>query len=197
MEQEQQFLPFGYTEMYEWQNVPDELKQKAGLFVQFSKSEPEKIEKYRGGELCGVTTACFSSISDNPIEWSGKYISNFVGEFERVKKYIAVGNKVYDQAEELNIVRTFPYKIYQKQLSDDYDKSKQYVQRINRIEWQLVTILGKAIVQDDGTCEVGGYCAPYDGDDYTKAGIGTKANEDEGFYVMKRVSPNSVLILYK
>lgn len=198
MQQEQNFQPFGYSEMYEWKNLPDKLPLKDGLFVQFSESEPEKIEKYHGGVLCGVTSACFTNLSDNPIEWSNKSKTDAAGGYIREKKYIAVGNKGYDQNEEINIVRTFPYKIYKKQNTDEYDEKKQYIQRINRLEWQPVTLLGKCIVQDDGTCVAGGWASPLETDEFDKCGMATKSYEDgEGYYVLKRVTPNSVLILIK
>lgn len=197
MVQEQQIQPFGYSEMYEWKNHPDNIEYKNGLFVQFSKDEPEKIEKYNGGVLCGVTTVCFTVLSDNPAEWCGKSKTDSTGSYVREKKYIAVGSKVYDQSQELNIVRTFPYKIYKKVDTDEYDKEREYIPRINRIEWQAVTVTGKCIVQDDGTCKAGGFCTPLVSDDYSKAGLATKAKDDVDvtkFYVLKRLSENTILI---
>lgn len=195
MQQEQQLQPFGYAEMFEWKVIPDNLKNNGtGIFVQFSESEPDKIEPYHGGVTVGVTTSNFCSLSDNPIEWPGKYKTNETGGYVKEKKYIAVGNKVYDQQQEINIVRTFPYKIYKKQESDSYDTTKgEYIPRINRIEWVPVCTHGKTLVYDDGTCEAGKYCTPKISDDFTTAGYVTKS--EEGFYVMKRVSDNVVLIL--
>lgn len=195
-QQEQQIQPFGYSEMYEWKNNPDNLECKNGLFVQFSADEPEKIEKYNGGVLCGVTTMCFTALSDNPVEWCGKSKTDSTGSYVREKKYIAVGSKVYDQSQEINIVRTFPYKIYKKVDTEEYDKEREYIPRINRIEWQAVTINGKCIVQDDGTCKAGGFCTPLVTDDYSKAGLATEAKDVNApkFYVLKRLSDNTILI---
>ena len=45
---------FGYTEMYEWSNASN---KKLGLFVQFDKRNPNKIQPYTGdGVLVGVST---------------------------------------------------------------------------------------------------------------------------------------------
>ena len=200
MEQEQHIQPFGYAEMFEWKNIPDQLKDNgAGLFVQFSESEPDKIEPYNGGTICGVTTSSFASLSDNPIEWPGQYETTETGAYVREKKYIAVGNKVYDQQQELNIVRTFPYKIYKKKQTEEYDARKApYNMRINRIEWTPVCIQGKCLVRDDGSCEPGGWCAPLEQDDYSNAGIVSAVHPmSDGYYVLKRVSKNVVLILMK
>ena len=40
---EQFVRQIGYTEMFEWQTIPE---SAYGLFVQFSKEEPEKVEPY-------------------------------------------------------------------------------------------------------------------------------------------------------
>lgn len=200
MKQEQQIQPFGYAEMFEWKNIPDQLKDNgAGLFVQFSESEPDKIEPYHGGTICGVTTPSFASLSDNPIEWPGQYETNETGTYIREKKYIAVGNKVYDQQQEINIVRTFPYKVYKKKQTEEYDESKApYRMRLDRIEWTPVCIQGKCLVRDDGSCYAGGWCAPIESDDYSNAGIvGDVHPMSDGYYVLKRVSENVVLILMK
>lgn len=200
MEQEQNIQPFGYAEMFEWKNNPDQLKDNGtGLFVQFSESEPDKIEPYNGGTICGVTTASFANLSDNPIEWPGQYETNEIGAYVREKKYIAVGNKVYDQQQEINIVRTFPYKIYKKKQTDGYDESKApYRTRLGRIEWTPVCIQGKCLVRDDGSCAAGGWCAPLKQDDYSNAGIVSAVHPlSDGYYVLKRVSENVVLILMK
>ena len=73
---------YGYTEMYEWMNNPEDIdNQGCGMFVQFTKQEPEKIEPYDGsGVFCGVTTATAQDTSDNPSEWHKKYVVN---EYDR------------------------------------------------------------------------------------------------------------------
>lgn len=197
MQQEQQIQPFGYAEMFEWKSIPDNLRNNGtGIFVQFSKSEPDKIEPYHGGTLLGITTSNFCALSDNPFEWPGRYKTTETGAYDKEKKYIAVGNKVYEQQNEINIVRTFPYKVYKKQETDVYDEAKgDYIQRINRIEWVPVCLFGKALVYDDGTCEVGKYCLPKESYDFNTAGYATKS--EHGFYVLKRVSDNVILVLLK
>ena len=50
--------PFGYTEMYEWTKTPT--NQRFGLFVQFSKRYPDRIEPCHSedGVLAGVSSIC-------------------------------------------------------------------------------------------------------------------------------------------
>lgn len=196
MSKEQSVQPFGYAEMFEWKNMPDNLRDRAGLFVQFSESEPDKIEKWHGGTICGVTTSCFAVLSDNPAEWPGSYKTTPSGGYIYEKKDIAVGNKVYDQNNEMNIMRTYPYTVYKKVKSDNYNEAARYVPRANRPEWQAVTVRGKCIVYDDGTCEAGGWCKPYFTGDFDKAGIATAGIDgDTKYYVLRRLTENTILVL--
>lgn len=198
MSKEQVVQPFGYAEMFEWKNMPDNLRDRAGLFVQFSETEPDKIEKWHGGNTCGVTTVCFAALSDNPVEWPGSYSTTPSGGYLYEKKEIAVGNKIYDQNNEMNIMRTYPYTVHKKIKSGLYKENSEYAQRTTRPEWQAVTINGKCIVYDDGTCKPGEWCKPKLCTDYDSAGIATAGvNGDEKYYVLRRLSENTVLIIMR
>ena len=59
---------FGYTEMYEWSNASN---KKLGLFVQFDKRNPNKIQPYTGD---GVFTV---------VEESGGRNSEKMGQTEK------------------------------------------------------------------------------------------------------------------
>ena len=69
----------------------------------------------------------------------------------------------------------------------------------------MVNLIGKCIVYDDGTCESGDYCVPFTSDyqlDFAKYGTATKYDETirkdmKKFYVIERVSENTIKILYK
>ena len=189
---------YGYTEMYEWMNNPEDIdNQGCGMFVQFTKQEPEKIEPYDGsGVFCGVTTATAQDTSDNPSEWHKKYVVNEYDKRKTETKYIAVGNKNYDQLNEISFVRTFPYEVIKNVISSDFDVSKHYIQRDKRINWTRVNLLGKCIVKDNGKCVPGKWCQPYVGPEYEKCGsaIPAKKNDQLKFYVLSRVSPNTILI---
>ena len=117
---------------------------------------------------------------------------------------IAVGNKEYDQHNELSFIRTFPYSIYKKQETEEFNSEMQYIPRANRIEWQAVCLLGKAIIIDNGNCKPGEYIVPYTGDEYDLAGTGVKYDSTLGihqklpkFYVLKRVSGKTVQVLVR
>lgn len=207
--------PIGYTEMYEWMKCPDLLRSKSGLFVQFNSVSTDKIEPYwvkkeeETGlitipEFCGISSATATEISDNPQEWHNKYVTDEYGMYIVQQKYIAVGNKEYDQHNELSFIRTFPYSVYKKQETEEFNSERQYTPRSKRIEWQNVCLLGKAIVIDNGNCKPGEYIVPYTGNEYDLAGTGVKYDSTLGihqklpkFYVLKRISEKTVQVLVR
>ena len=80
-----------------------------------------------------------------------------------------------------------------------YDPDKKYIVRSHRNEWCQVTLLGKAIIEDNGECKAGEYCTLYSGNDIEKIGTVVPAKEDDEFklYVMNRVSNKTILVFFK
>ena len=74
-------------------------------------------------------------------------------------------------------------------LNPEWDSSKKYIPRLKRPEWVAVGLVGKILVRDDGTCQVGGYCKP------NNEGVATAS--ENGYRVMKRTGQNQVLVLVK
>ena len=183
--------------MYEWSNVSN---RNFGIFVQFDKRNPNKIEPYTGdGVLLGVSTICSVLESDDPDNWKYAYIVNEVGDFYLKEETLAVGIKDYDQNEEMSFIKTQPWKHYVKVEVDGYDSSKKYVRRSDRAEWVRVNVLGKVIVRDNGECVPGQFCEPVVGTkDKEFVGTAKPAEKDSKlpkFYVLERLSSNSILIL--
>lgn len=194
----QYIQPFGYTEMYEWVRAPI---KRFGLFVQFSKRYPNRIEPYHDSNaiLAGVSSICAVTESDNPKQWKYAYMCNNVGDVFVKEETLAVGVKCYDQDKEMSYMSTRPWKHYIKIPNEYLDEKRTYVPRTARSEWVRVTLLGKALVEDDGTIIPGGYCMPYTGDDMEKAGTAVRwdGKSPVKFYVLERMTNNSIMILYK
>lgn len=185
----------GYSEMYEWNRIP--LRNNIGRFVQFSSQDPEKIEYYDGtGVLLGITTIQSTITSDDPPEWKYSYLCSEVGDRFLKEEHIAVGTKEYDQDLELAFIRTSPYKYLNTITSEHWNKNLNYTKRSNRQEWIRVNLLGKVIVEDDGTCVPGGYCQPRIGEFNIENGIATKYKSGKHkYYVLRRMTPKSIEIL--
>lgn len=189
----------GFSEMYEWVNVPP-TGNKLGRFVQFDENETDKIRlAIDENRILGVTTINSVSDSNNPEEWHYKYAQNEYGDRYLKKEKLAVGNKVYDQFEEMSYIHTRPWEHLIPIENEEFDKNMRYVPRTDRPEWIRVNLLGKVIVYDNGECTPGQYCKPYTGKNMKKCGQAIPATEDDKvkYYVLSRYSDTTILILNK
>jgi len=191
---------FGYAEMYEWKE-PDEKNRNLGRFVTFAKDDPTKIitTNKKDQYVVGVTTVNAVTESDNPNEWRFKNLCNEYGDLYLQKEKLAVGEKVYDQLNEINYIRTRPWEHFITIDNKYYNKDIKYVKRTNRLEWVRVTLMGKCIVYDEGTCTPGEWCTPYVGKLKERFGsaVPAKATDKNKYYVLERLSKNTILILFK
>ena len=194
---------FGFCEMYEWAEVPNQ-EFRLGRFVQFDKDNPGKIRLCCSDEnIVGVTSVnSTGTISDNYDKyWKGKYMMNEFGDIYIQNEKLAVGQKVYDQLNEMSFIQTRPWTHFVPVENPQYNKDleQQYVKRANRNEWARVNIAGKAIVEDNGDCKPGEYCRPYFGKLKIKQGTAVPASEEDKtkYYVLNRISQRTILILNK
>lgn len=191
---------FGYSEMYEWNEVPEN-QNRLGKFVTFSKENPQKIELVDSADkfILGITTVNSVADSDNPDEWKYKNLCNEFGDLYLRKEKLAVGQKVYDQLNEMNYIQTRPWEHFITINNQYFKPELKYVKRTNRIEWIRVNLMGKVIVEDNGKCEAGKWCMPYTGKLKKKFGTAVPATEKakNKFYVIDRLSENTILILNK
>jgi len=192
---------FGYTEMYEWAVVPNN-EARLGRFVTFDKEKHNMIVPAHNNDfILGVTTVCATDTSDDPEEWKFSYLCNEYGDLYLKKERLAVGTKQYDQFNEMNYIRTYPWEHYIKIENKYLEKDKKYVKRSKRVEWIRVNLVGKTIVKDNGECKPGQFCTVYSGK--LKENWGTavpydeKKSKNKKFYVLDRLSENTILILNK
>ncbi len=68
-----------------------------------------------------------------------------------------------------------------------YKSTETYIPRSSRPEWQIVALLGKVYIRDNGQCTVGKKCD-------CKGGIAVPGTK---WFVMERSSPNTVRIFFK
>lgn len=191
---------FGFCEMYEWST---DYNQKLGLFVTFDENSTDKIAPYGenpGAEIIGVSSINSVIESNNPSFWPNSYLCNEYGDLYLQKERLSVGQKVYDQVLEFNYIQTRPWEHYIPIANKALDPEKQYIPRTSRQEWVRVTLLGRAIVKDNGKCEPGKYCAPYSGKMKKDFGMAVPVEEStssQKYYVLRRMSEHSIEILMK
>lgn len=188
---------FGYSEMFEWGELVNPQISKICKFVQFSEKYPRAVILARNtNNMVGVTSMMTSHVASNPSEWPYKYLFNEYGDLFLEEKNIGVGEKTYDPINEFSYMSTYEKTIYIPVENPQYDKEKEYTKRSLRNEWVKVTILGKAIVEDNGECVPGQYCTLYSGDDKQLYGTAVPYSGDENvkFYVLSRLSTHTILI---
>lgn len=200
MENNNLIQKFGFSEMYEWADIQ---KASLGLFVTFDTTNPETIVPYgenNNDYILGISTINSSIESDNPDHWKYAYMCNEVGDLYLKREKLAVGQKVYDQVLEFNYIQTRPWEHFIPIENEHFDKTKQYIERTRRSEWVRVNLMGKVIVKDNGECVPGQYCQPYTGKLIKNFGTAVPASNDvniKKFYVISRLSKNTILILNK
>lgn len=189
---------FGYAELYE---LEDSSNRKYGRFVGFSYNSPDKICYSNDiNNIIGVTSINFACLSDHYIEWPGKYVYDQYGESIYQNKTIAAGKEKYDAQLEIAYIKTYKIDKQEKMICiDKYNKDYQYISRLCRNEWIPVTLLGKCIVEDDGSCIPGEKCYLYEGDnDGLKGTVTLTFNPNQqGWKVLKRISKNTIMIFIK
>lgn len=176
-----------YAEITEWEDKNPDNEDRVGKFVCM---EGEKMRFANSNDIrsrIGVVSAEPAVVGDNYSEdWKGKYKTDVFGrKLTQTVHYEAE----YDENGEL---LTEEHDSVEWVLADDYDGTQKYIRREERQEFDYFGMLGKLIVIDDGSCEVGGYCYPND------EAIATKElDENKGFYVMSRIDKTHIKILLR
>ena len=165
-----------YAEFFEWADGNPNNEERIGYFVTFD-NDTEKIRKANSTDdyILGVVSVDAAIIGDNYDEdWKNKYVRDKWGRIKYEK--VVINEAEYDEDGNILVEET---SIESPILSSDYDDSIEYIPRRQRKEWDAIGLLGKLLVYDDGTCEVGKYCMPNDN------GIATKSNT--GYRVLKKM----------
>ena len=188
---------FGFCEMYEFSN---EVSNKYGKFVQFDPENPYKIILCTNPEnVIGITSINSVINSDDPELWPSMINRNEYGDAYMKREILSVGQKQYDQINEMPYIETKPWTNFTPLINEEYDETKKYIQRSNRKEWVKVNLLGKCVVEDNGKCIPGKYCTIYKGKDLKRIGTAIPATSKSiiKYYVIKRLSDKTILILNK
>lgn len=170
----------GYAELFE---TMDGKEIDCGYFVTL---EGNKIRKANSKDkyILGVTAVSPAVLGANSdVRWKGKYVTDEWGKIQYDDVDIPA---ILDESGDVMIPE---HTERQPRINPLWDKNKEYIPRILRPEWVAVTLIGQAIVRDDGTCQVNANCIT---NDY---GIATASAR--GYRVMARRNPNQILILIR
>lgn len=191
-----------YAELFEWEDGNPDNEDRRGYFVTMSG---DKIRKAQPGDyILGIVSANPCVLGNTDMEWQGQFLKDEFGAYlneeftETVTRTRYVpetdedGNPVLD---ENGVQQEIPEE-YEEEitgtryvLNPDYDPDAPYVDRMSRLEWDAVGMMGVLAVYDDGTCEVNGFC--------TCGANGLATASDSGYRIVKRVADNIVRVIFK
>lgn len=176
-----------YAEFFEWKDGNISNEDRVGLFVSLDEDKIVKAD-FSSSYVLGIVSGNPTIIGDNPMRWKNKYLTDEWGRpiYEDVEvKYIET--EVDENGETSRVEKTRIDHVMK--INPEWDSSLEYKSRETRPEWSAIGMMGKLLVKQDGTLKAGEFCYPNDN------GIATKS--ESGYYVMKVISENQALILFK
>ena len=152
-----------YAEYFEWLDGNVDNQDRIGLFVTLDGDKIKLANK--DDYILGVISANPSIVGNSAeLDWHDKYKTDVYGRL------------IYDES-------------HNPIVSKNYNDTLEYVPRGARKEYSKVGLLGQLVVQDDGTCEVNGYCTA------SVNGVATKS--ESGYRVIKRIDETHIKIILK
>lgn len=177
-----------YAEYFEWKDGNPNNEDRVGYIVCL---DGDKIVKANtGDDILGICSGTAMVLGDSAEwNWSKRYLTD---DFGRIiyEDYDVEHEEVKDKNTGKVLEEAWTEHIHAPKQNPDYDTTKAYTKRADRPEWQIVGMMGKLYVRDDGTCEINGYAD-------VKDGIATKANGKTNMRVMERINDSIVRVLLK
>lgn len=177
-----------YAEYFEWKDGNPNNEDRVGYIVTL---DGDKIVKANtGDDVLGICSGTAMVLGDSAEwNWSKRYLTD---DFGRIiyEDYDVEHEEIISEETGEVIEEAWTEHIHAPKQNPDYDASQPYSKRADRPEWQIVGMMGKIYVRDDGSCVVNGYAD-------VKDGIATKANGKTNMRVMERVTDNIVRVMMK
>ena len=169
-----------YAEYFEWKDGNPNNEDRVGYIVTL---DGDKIVKANtGDDVLGICSGTAMVLGDSAEwNWTKRYLTDDFGR---------IIYEDYDVDYKEDNGEITKRHIHAPKENPEYDASQPYAKRADRPEWQIVGMMGKIYVRDDGSCVVNGYAD-------VKDGIATKANGKTNMRVMERVTDNIVRVLMK
>ena len=177
-----------YAEYFEWKDGNPNNEDRVGYIVTL---DGDKIVKANSGDdILGICSGTAMVLGDSAEwNWSKRYLTD---DFGRIiyEDYDIEHEEVKDENTGKVLEEAWTEHIHAPKQNPDYDISQPYIRRSDRPEWQIVGMMGKLYVRDDGTCVVNGYADVVNG-------IATKATGKTNMRVMERINDSIVRVLLK
>ena len=180
-----------YAEFFEWQDGNPEAEDRIGLIVTLD-SDKIKLAK-SGDEVLGIVSGTALVIGDDyETSWSKKFLTDDFGRiiYKDIEQFIEVAVESEYNKEPVLEKRSMGFEKCPI-VNPEYDPEQPYINRHDRQEWDVIGMLGKLYVRDDGTAQVNGYVSA--GAD----GIATASDIKTNMRVLCRVNDNVIRVLLK
>ena len=176
-----------YAEYFEWKDGNTENEDRVGYIVTL---DGDKIVKANSGDdILGICSGTAMVLGDSAEwNWAKRFLTDDFGRI--IYEDIDVEHEAVLDEEGNVIEEAYVEHIHKPKENPNYDSSKPYERRSDRPEWQIVGMMGKLYVRDNGTCEVNGYAT-------VDNGVAIKSTEKTNMRVMERVTENIVRVLLK
>ena len=177
-----------YAEYFEWKDGNLNNEDRVGYIVCL---DGDKIIKANtGDDILGICSGTAMVLGDSAEwNWSKRYLTDDFGRIIYEDYDVEHEERKNEETGEV-IEEAWTEHIHAPKQNPDYDASQPYAKRADRPEWQIVGMMGKLYVRDDGSCIVNGYAD-------VKDGIATKATGKTNMRVMARVNENIIRVLLK
>lgn len=163
-----------YGEYFEWLDGNINNNIRTGYFV--TLDEDKLILANANDYILGAISASACIIGNGyEDQWSNTEMRDVWGSL------IPEEYTVDTELEKLTLMRV--------KINPEYNRSKPYISRSKRPEWDVVGMMGVLTVRDDGTCKPNSYCKVIDG--------GIASASDKGYRVLKRVADNVIKIVFR
>ncbi len=176
-----------YAEYFEWKDGNPNNEDRVGYIVTLDGNKIVKANT--GDDILGICSGTAMVLGDSAEwNWNKRYLTDDFGRIiyeDRMEHHEAI----YNPDGEL-IKEAWDEEVHAPKINPEYNSDTPYTKRADRPEWQIVGMMGKLYVRDDGSCVVNGYAD-------VKDGIAIKATGKTNMRVMERVNDSIIRVLMK
>lgn len=192
-----------YAEYFEWTDGNPSNEDRVGYLVTLDEDKINLATE--NDDILGIVSGTAAVVGDVATwDWQGKYLTDEFGRviWDNVEEFVDAPQVV--SREEVNekgeivtiteVITTtksagfFPH----RRLNPEYNPEEEYIPRSARKEWDMVGLVGKLHIRDDGTCLPNCYIKVG-----SEPGIATLSVEKTNMRMMKRISDNIILAFVK
>ena len=176
-----------YAEFFEWMDGNPDNEDRIGYIVALNGNKIELANSV--DDVLGICSGTAMVLGDSAEwNWNKRYLTD---DFGRVlySDYNIEHPATYDNEGEI-LDDAWTEHIHVPTPNPAYDASQTYIRRSERPEWQIVGLMGKLYVRDNGTCVVNGYAG-------VSNGIAIKSDNKTNMRVMERINDTVIRVLLK